>query len=57
MHANSFPLSGSVGPGETTTITMPMEIFEDHDRWVTCWYLAAPGGKNLADFCFNYFTG
>ncbi|MBQ6503885.1 MAG: hypothetical protein IJI57_08260 [Flexilinea sp.] len=57
MHANSFPLSGSVGPGETTTVTMPMEIFEDHDRWVTCWYLAAPGGKNLADFCFNYFTG
>ena len=57
MHANSFPLSGSVGPGETTTVTMPMEIFEDHDRWVTCWYLASPDGKNLADFCFNYFTG
>ena len=57
MHANSFPLSGSVGPGETATVTMPMEIFEDHDRWVTCWYLAAPDGKNLADFCFNYFTG
>ena len=57
MHTNSFPLSGSVGPGETATVTMPMEIFEDHDRWVTCWYLAAPDGKNLADFCFNYFTG
>lgn len=57
MHANAFPLSGSIGPGETATITMPMEIFEDHDRWVTCWYLAAPDGKNLADFCFNYFTG
>lgn len=56
MHANAFPLSGRVGPGETTTVTMPMEIFEDNDRWVTCWYLAAPGGKNLADFCFNYFT-
>ena len=56
MHANSFPLSGSVSPGETTTVTMPMEIFEDNDRWVTCWYLSTPDGKNLADFCFNYTT-
>lgn len=56
MHANSFSLPGTVNPGETATITMPMEIFEDNDRWYTCWYLAAPDGKNLADFCFNYFT-
>ncbi len=56
MHANSFPLPGTVNQGETASITMPMEIFEDNDRWYTCWYLAAPDGKNLADFCFNYFT-
>ena len=43
--------------GETAVFNMPMEIYEDNDRWVTCWYLAAPDGKNLADFCFNYFTG
>ena len=56
MHANSFPLSENVAPGETTTVTMPMEIFEDNDRWITCWYLSTPDGKNLADFCFNYTT-
>ena len=56
MHSNSFPLSGNTDPGETATITMPMEIFEDNDRWVTCWYFSSPDGKNLADFCFNYTT-
>ena len=56
MHTNSFSLPGSVGPGETATVTMPMEIYEDNDRWFTCWYLSTPDGKNLADFCFNYFT-
>lgn len=56
MHSNSFSLPGNVGPGETATITMPMEIFEDNDHWYTCWYLSAPDGKNLADFCFNYTT-
>ena len=57
MHVNSSPLSGNVAPGETAVFNMPMEIYEDNDRWFTCWYLAAPDGKNLADFCFNYFTG
>ena len=56
MHVNSFSISGTVNSGETTTIRMPMEIYEDNDKWLTCWYLATPDGKNLADFCFNYFT-
>ena len=56
MHADSFPLSGTVDPGENAVITMPMEIFEDNDTWFTCWYLASPGGQNLADFCFSYYT-
>lgn len=56
MHSNSFSLPNDAGPGETITITMPMEIFEDNDRWVTCWYLSTPDGKNLSDFCFNYTT-
>lgn len=56
MHANSFPLFGTTYQGEAITITMPMEIFEDNDRWYTCWYLASPDGKNLADFCFKYST-
>lgn len=56
MHVNSFSVPGTVNSGETTTIRMPMEIYEDNDKWLTCWYLATPDGKNLADFCFNYFT-
>ena len=56
FHETAFPLSEAVSPGGTTTITMPMEIIEDNDRWVTCWYLSTPDGKNLSDFCFNYFT-
>ena len=57
MHSNSFRLPDSVNPGDTATVIMPMDIIEDNDRWVTCWYLATPDGKNLADFCFNYRTG
>lgn len=56
FHTTSFSVPGAVEPGESCTITMPMEIFEDNDKWVTCWYLATPDGKNLADFCFNYRT-
>ncbi len=56
MHANSFSLPNSTGPEETAVFTLPMEIFEDNDKWVTCWYLSTPDGKNLADFCFNYYT-
>ena len=56
MHSNSFPLSGSVQPGDTAFITMPMEIIEDNDNWISCWYLSTPDGKNLADFCFEYHT-
>ena len=56
FHQTSFSLSGNVGSGETATITMPMEIIEDNDKWFTCWYLSTPDGKNLSDFCFNYYT-
>ena len=56
MHANSFSLSGTVDPGETAVFTLPMEIFEDNDKWLTCWYLSSPDGHNLSDFCFNYYT-
>lgn len=56
MHTNSFQLPGTVNPGETASVIMPMDIIEDNDRWVTCWYLSTPDGKNLADFCFNYYT-
>ena len=56
MHANAFSLPGSVGPGETAAFTLPIEIIEDNDTWFTCWYLSSPDGKNLADFCFNYYT-
>ncbi len=56
MHANSFSLSGTVDPGGTAVFTLPMEIFEDNDKWVTCWYLSSPDGHNLSDFCFNYYT-
>ncbi len=56
MHANVFNLSGSVEPGGTAAITMPMEIIEDNDNWISCWYLSTPDGKNLSDFCFEYYT-
>ncbi len=56
MHTNSFSLQGSAAQGETAVFSLPMEIYEDNDKWVTCWYLAAPDGKNLSDFCFNYYT-
>ncbi len=56
FHTTSFSVPGAVEPGESCTITMPMEIFEDNDKWVTCWYLSTPDGRNLADFCFNYRT-
>ena len=56
MHSNSFPVSGSIQPGEIASITMPMEIIEDNDNWISCWYLSSPDGKNLADFCFEYHT-
>lgn len=56
MHANSFPLPNITEPGETATFTLPIEIIEDNDKWVTCWYLSTPDGKNLSDFCFNYYT-
>ncbi len=57
MHQNTFPLTGTVRSGETAVIVMPMEIIEDKDKWYTCWYLASPDGKNLCDFCYNYYTG
>ncbi len=56
FHETRFSVPGNVGPGETVTITMPMEIIEDNDKWYTCWYLSTPDGKNLYDFCFNYYT-
>ena len=56
MHSNSFTLPGITNPGETVTVTMPMEIYEDNDHWQTCWYLSTPDGRNLADFCFIYHT-
>ena len=56
FHTTSVSVPGTVEPGESCTFTMPMEIFEDNDNWVTCWYLATPDGNNLADFCFNYHT-
>lgn len=55
-HETRISVPGSVGPGENAVITMPMEIIEDNDTWVTCWYLSSPDGKNLYDFCFNYYT-
>ena len=56
FHATSFSIPGTVNSGETATVTMPMEIIEDNDKWFTCWYLSTPDGKNLSDFCFNYYT-
>ncbi len=56
MHRDSFPLEGTTWPGETASVSLPMEIYEDNDTWVTCWYLSTPDGKNLSDFCFNYYT-
>lgn len=56
FHQTSFSLSETVSSGGTTTINMPMEIIEDNDKWFTCWYLSSPDGKNLYDFCFNYYT-
>ena len=56
MHANAFNLSGPVESGGTASITMPMEIIEDNDNWISCWYLSTPDGKNLSDFCFEYHT-
>ena len=56
MHKNSFSLQGTTAQGETAVFSLPMEIYEDNDKWVTCWYLASPDGKNLSDFCFNYNT-
>ena len=56
FHKTSFSVPETVSSGETTTITMPIEIIEDNDKWYTCWYLSTPDGKNLSDFCFNYYT-
>lgn len=56
FHETSFSVPGTVNNGETVTINMPMEIIEDNDKWFTCWYLSTPDGKNLSDFCFNYYT-
>lgn len=56
MHTNAAALNGSVSPGETASFSMSMEIFEDNDTWVSCWYLASPEGYNLGDFCFDYYT-
>ena len=56
FHETSFSIGETVNSGESTTITMPMEIIEDNDKWFTCWYLSSPDGKNLSDFCFNYYT-
>ncbi len=56
FHHRSFPLQETIGSGETAVFTMPMEIIEDNDKWVTCWYLSTPDGQNLSDFCFRYYT-
>lgn len=56
FHHRSFPLQDTIKSGETAVFTMPMEIIEDNDKWVTCWYLSTPDGKNLSDFCFKYYT-
>lgn len=57
MHVNSFALQGTAAQGETAVFSLPIEIYEDNDKWETCWYLASPDGKNLSDFCFSYYTG
>ena len=57
MHIGSFSLPGTVAQGEKAVFSLPMEIYEDNDKWETCWYLASPDGKNLSDFCFSYYTG
>ena len=56
MHANRFNLPQTVESGGTASFTMPMEIIEDNDNWISCWYLSTPDGKNLSDFCFEYYT-
>ena len=56
MHTDSVSLTGTAAQGEIASFSMNMEIFEDNDKWVTCWYLASPEGYNLGDFCFNYYT-
>ncbi len=56
FHTESVSLQQTVEKGETATFTFPIEIIEDNDKWVTCWYLSTPDGRNLSDFCFNYYT-
>ena len=48
FHTDSVSLGQTVEQGETATFTMPMEIIEDNDKWVTCWYLSSPDGQNLS---------
>lgn len=54
--ASSFPISGSVEPGASYTFSLPFTVHEDNDIWVTCWYLSTGAGRNISDFCYDYYT-